>query len=165
VSPARATPARKSARKYLEQEADRTGRSAAARPEPGARRKTEPARAPVTLTARQAAAALQVSERYVRQLAAAGTLTVVTTAPLKVTADSVTAAQQARADRPLQPPRPRTMDLDTLQAVIAAVLAEALPVLTGATAGSVSDLERRVAALETAVERLAVDLRQRPPVT
>lgn len=88
---------------------------------------------PDTYSAKDAARLLDVSERRVRQLFAAGTLTAATERPLRLDALSVLAERDKRRQEPSQRPQQpaaapaATLDAEALRQLVAAIIADLLP--------------------------------------
>lgn len=145
-----AKPKPKSSREYLTAEANRSGVRAdrsAAKVAPrkrttttaAAKRTTKrspqrsPSATPDTYSAREAARVLQVSERYIRTMAASGRLEIITDTPLRVSQISVIAARKDREHRPpAAAPAPAsaksggTLTADMLRVIVAEAVAEAI---------------------------------------
>lgn len=129
-----------------------------------------------TYSAAEAAALLAVSERRVRQLAAAGVLDVATSKPLRVTALSVLAERDRRGSRPRRqpetPPANASIDPDQLRELVRAIVADVVPLALEGRDRAEQILREELAAARAEAEQLRQQLQNQqqteavnPPVT
>ena len=129
-----------------------------------------------TYSAAEAATLLSVSERRVRQLAAAGVLDVATSKPLRVTALSVLAERDRRGSqprrRPETPPVNASIDPDQLRELVRAIVADVIPLALEGRDRAEQILRDELAAARAEAEQLRQQLQNpqqteaaNPPVT
>lgn len=129
-----------------------------------------------TYSAAEAATLLSVSERRVRQLAAAGVLDVATSKPLRVTALSVLAERDRRGSqprrRPETPPGNASIDPDQLRELVRAIVADVVPLALEGRDRAEQILRDELAAARAEAEQLRQQLQNQqrtetsnPPVT
>jgi hypothetical protein len=78
-------------------------------------------------TVRQAASLLNITERRVRQMAAAGALPIVAEHPTRLEALAVIEERKRRAAAPAEAPTPVPADPDYLRSLVVAIVGEILP--------------------------------------